>query len=335
MQYLRLLFAWACAVVAFTLARGAHADSWEGSVIVVDVAPGASELDPHQLRTLIARELRAQAVLPSDPRAATASGVLTIDVDRANGELSVTFLGSATPVTRRVPLPADSVTARDAAVVLAGNLARDEASELAAELRKQHPPAVRSPEPISSTEAERPRALVPGNKEAARDELRPEALAGFGTNGLSVGGMVSYRHGPFVVAPSVTFHQTLLDVTEIYSWRMGAGATYAPTRWLRLELLAVGGAHVYRHAGAEILGSTGADATRPFAGVWAGGDLVLGHFTLGVWLFYEGDLNRSSKLTNDPVTRAPNTFFGDTQHTVGVGQDAVGAFLRAGLAFNL
>jgi hypothetical protein len=147
--------------------------------------------------------------------------------------------------------------------------------------------------------------------------------------------MISYRHGWLVVAPSFTFHQTILVGAETYSWRMGAGLAYAPTRLIRLELLGVGGAHVYRRAGAGLLGSVGADATRAFLGAWAGGDLVAGHFTLGAWLFYEGDLDRSSKLTNDPVTPPTGLSFGDTQHSVRVGQDAVGAFLRAGFAFNM
>src|SRR4051812_26039955 len=41
-KHLRLLFAWTCAVVAFTIARVASADGGEGSIIVVDVAPAAS-----------------------------------------------------------------------------------------------------------------------------------------------------------------------------------------------------------------------------------------------------------------------------------------------------
>jgi hypothetical protein len=334
-RYLRLLFTATTALSVTLLVRAAHADGWEGNVIVIDVAPTATELDPEQLRTLIARELGATAVPPGDPRAEAAGGTATINLDRTAGELSVTFLGSAAPITRRVPLPGEPASARNAAVALVGNLARDEASELAAELRKQHPSLKSLPEPIQPAEAGAPRDAGVRDNNAPSDELRPEALAGYGTNGVAVGGMVSYRHGPFVAAPSFTYHQTPLSETEIYSWRIGAGAAYVPTRLLRLEVLGVGGAHVYRGAGAAFLGSRGADGTRGFMGVWAGCDFVMSHFTLGAWLLYEGDLDRSSKLTNDPVTRSTDGFGGDTQHPVSVGQDAVGAFVRAGIAFNL
>jgi hypothetical protein len=104
-------------------------------VIVVDVSPGAVSLDPDALRAQIAQELRARVVRPGEPGAATAKGTLTVDVDRKGGQLSVSYLANATPTTRRVALPGDDAATRAAAVSLAGNLARDEASELAAELR--------------------------------------------------------------------------------------------------------------------------------------------------------------------------------------------------------
>jgi hypothetical protein len=55
--------------------------------------------------------------------ASTAFGA-TIDVDRKNGDLSVTYLARTAPTTRRVPLPADGDAARSTAVSVAGNLAQ-------------------------------------------------------------------------------------------------------------------------------------------------------------------------------------------------------------------
>ncbi|HSO35475.1 MAG TPA: hypothetical protein VLT33_23260 [Labilithrix sp.] len=129
---------------SLTVARRARAD--DESVIVVDVTEAASGLDSDKLRAQIAGELGARAIKPDDPRARAAKGTVTVDVDRQSGELSVTYLARVTATTRRVPLPADAAAARSDAVTLAGNLARDEASGLAAALRKQSPaPEPRSP----------------------------------------------------------------------------------------------------------------------------------------------------------------------------------------------
>jgi hypothetical protein len=124
----------------------------QGEITVVEVAPGASELDPDRLRIQIGAELHTQAVTPDAPSAASASGKLRIDLDHRTGTLTVTYQGGGTPVTRQIPLPADGTSARSAAVMLAGNLARDEASELATELRAARPPDV-------------PAAVVPGPEE--------------------------------------------------------------------------------------------------------------------------------------------------------------------------
>jgi hypothetical protein len=131
----------------------------DAEVVVVDVAPGAAALDAPKLREQIGVELQASTVTPDDPRAASAKGTVTVDVDRATGELSVAYVARSAPVTRRVSLPAATDAARRAAVSLAGNLARDEASELAAELgqTKPAPPAkvVKPSAPLADTEEER------------------------------------------------------------------------------------------------------------------------------------------------------------------------------------
>jgi hypothetical protein len=89
----------------------------------------------------VGAELGAEAVAPGDPRAAQASGTVQVSVDRAAHTLSVAYRGQAEPITRTVDLPADAEATERAAVLLAGNLARDEAGELAAALRRARPAA--------------------------------------------------------------------------------------------------------------------------------------------------------------------------------------------------
>jgi hypothetical protein len=124
------------------------------ALVVVDVAPDEPELDAAALRPAIASELGAEAIAPDDPRAAQASGRLRISIDRSPRALVVTYRGQSEPLQRRIELPPDRPSIERAAVLLAGNLARDEADELAAELRrgKQDAPSPSS-NPSSSPSA--------------------------------------------------------------------------------------------------------------------------------------------------------------------------------------
>ena len=108
---------------------------------------------------------------PDDPRAASADGTISIEIDHKNGQLSMSYLAHAKPITRHVPLPPDSASARTEAVALAGNLARDEASDLAAQLREQRPPVV--PAVPSSVTKMDPAA----NGKAADDSERARLVA--------------------------------------------------------------------------------------------------------------------------------------------------------------
>jgi hypothetical protein len=168
----RFTWLWASAALVGGLSVSVSARAEEGGAIVVEVAPAATTLGPDQLRALIATELATAAVPPGDARAAGARGTLTVDVDRGTGELSVTYLAHAVPITRRVPLPASDAAARSATVLLAGNLARDEASGLAAELRKEHPPdeptAARKPPEAEAARDGGSEAAMPARIEAAR-----------------------------------------------------------------------------------------------------------------------------------------------------------------------
>jgi hypothetical protein len=132
--------AWAIGIATTGFAPLAGAAS-SAPVTVVEVTSGAAELGAEQLRALIATELGCTVVAPGDPRAATAQGTLTVDLDREHADLSVTYLAHSTPLQRHVVLPRTVSEAQRAAVLLSGNLARDEAIGLAAELRQGHPPA--------------------------------------------------------------------------------------------------------------------------------------------------------------------------------------------------
>jgi hypothetical protein len=160
--------------------------------------------------------------------------------------------------------------------------------------------------------------------EAPRNEVRIEGLAGYGTGGATGGAMASLRHGSLLIAPSFTWQKEVFG-NEALALRMGAGGTWAPAKYARLDVLGTFGAHVYDRVGAEPLGSAGASATRPFVGAWAGASLVVAPFTFGVWLFYEGDLTRGEETTRDPPDKA---------RAIGVGTDAAGVLLRIGFAFE-
>jgi hypothetical protein len=143
----RFLFSLSLSFWLFALFEAGLARADERAVYVVSVAAGATEIDAVQLRTSIGAELQADAVPPGDPKAGAARGRIDVSVDRAAGQLVVSYDGGAEPLVRRVPLPSDARETSLAAVLLASNLARDEAGELAAQLRRSKPPVPQPPTP--------------------------------------------------------------------------------------------------------------------------------------------------------------------------------------------
>ena len=103
--------------------------------VVVDVARDEPELDPALVRSAIAAELGRPAIAPDDARAAQASGSIQVAVDRGARALVVSYTEKPAAITRRIALPADPAATARAAMLLAGNLARNEGEELAASLR--------------------------------------------------------------------------------------------------------------------------------------------------------------------------------------------------------
>jgi hypothetical protein len=139
--------------VAAAVATNARADA-PASVrapIVVDVDPAVTEIDPATLRAAIGYELGAIAVAPDDPVAAQAHGTVTVSVDRASRKLVVSYRENGAPLTRSVALPGDAGAIAQEAVLLAGNLARDEAAELLADLGRNRATAATTPAPAQPT----------------------------------------------------------------------------------------------------------------------------------------------------------------------------------------
>ena len=88
------------------------------------------------LRGRLAAELHAPVVLDAELGSAPDSGVIRIAYDAASGALSVAYAPADGPlVTRTVTAGERSGEAAELAVLLAGNLARDQAAELLADAR--------------------------------------------------------------------------------------------------------------------------------------------------------------------------------------------------------
>jgi hypothetical protein len=141
-RFLRRVLASAC-LLGFTLgfapfARAQGADSpAPQDMLVVEVDESAPAVDPVALRAALRRDLHVEAVPPGDPRAAQARGAVHVAYDGRT--LVVSYRARPEVLTRRIEVPPNAAAVERAAVILAGNLARDEGSELAANLRAQHP----------------------------------------------------------------------------------------------------------------------------------------------------------------------------------------------------
>ena len=136
------------AVIVLALSRDIVAQTTqEPELLVVLVSPGSSGLDPAAVRRSIAKELRI--TVSSQPSAA-ATATLTVRVERT-GELSLVHRSAAgRELTRVVDLPADRQERLEVIALLAGNLARDEASGLAAALRPHPEPEAASESPVAA-----------------------------------------------------------------------------------------------------------------------------------------------------------------------------------------
>ncbi len=136
-------------------------------VLVVQVEPGASGLEPAAVRAAIAHELGLEVVeAPVDG----ALGVLAVRFDAADGlEMSFEERASGRSVERSLRVPPDPTRRLEAVALLAGNLARDEAGELVA--------ALYAAEQARRIAAERDAAAQAAAEQAAAERARQAPAA--------------------------------------------------------------------------------------------------------------------------------------------------------------
>jgi len=139
-------------VFTFFAVCPASAQAPAPTVLVVETPEG---LDGEALRAAISRELGVAAVPPSDPRAAQRSGTVRVRVDPSKGELVVEYEERPRVITRTIPIPVNPDGVLKSAAFLAGNLARNEAADLAWALRLHAPPTAETPPSKPARQAKR------------------------------------------------------------------------------------------------------------------------------------------------------------------------------------
>ncbi|WP_437662769.1 LA_2272 family surface repeat-containing protein [Sorangium sp. So ce1182] len=209
----------ASSVVAAVSAPPASALAAEPTAAGIDlVVDGASwTLDPEAVRAAVGRELGGPVALSPSATAGRPTLVLRGEPD---GRVTLTYSSTdGRHIGRTIDVPEDPDRAAEAIALLAGNLVRDEAAELAAALGKRPPeePAA-SPTPPAAGEPKPPREAARSAK-AAPPEPPPCALPGATT--VRLGGDVV----PFVGSSSFTG----TNVVRRYSLNLVGGYTAGVT----------------------------------------------------------------------------------------------------------
>ncbi|WP_437573057.1 LA_2272 family surface repeat-containing protein [Sorangium sp. So ce887] len=154
----------------------AEAPSAAGVELVVDGAPWT--LDPDAVRAAVGRELGANITLAS---AATAGRPTLVLRGEPDGRVTLSYSAADDRrIERTIDVPEDPDRAAEAIALLAGNLVRDEAAELAAAFGKRPrettpPPPPAQPEPAArpaGAKASPPRAARPAPSAQARRAAR-------------------------------------------------------------------------------------------------------------------------------------------------------------------
>ncbi|WP_437751332.1 LA_2272 family surface repeat-containing protein [Sorangium sp. So ce1389] len=215
----------AASVAAAVSAPPARALAAEPSAAGIDlVVDGASwTLDPEAVRAAVGRELGGPVALSPSATAGRPTLVLRGEPD---GRVTLTYSSTdGRHIGRTIDVPEDPDRVAEAIALLAGNLVRDEAAELAAALGKRPPeePAA-SPTPPAAGEPRPPRQAA-GSAQSARaakaapPEPPPCALPGATT--VPLGGDVV----PFVGSSSFTG----TNVVRHYSLNLVGGYTAGVT----------------------------------------------------------------------------------------------------------
>lgn len=193
----RLLLAAACSAAVLLGPARAFAQTSPPPIVVVDVS--GDRLDAARTRDAIGRELSAIAVSPDDPRAAEATGRIEVAARAKDRALTVTYRKLDAPVSRTVELPDDPARAESAAVFLAGNVARDEASDLVPAPSK---PAAPAPKPTAPSTP----AFDPDERDLAQMRAFINQSASDEHAARMRAAAASFAVGAAVLAPTIYFY---------------------------------------------------------------------------------------------------------------------------------
>ncbi|MBN2193874.1 MAG: hypothetical protein JW751_13750 [Polyangiaceae bacterium] len=172
--WLRLLLAM-IALGAVAVPRPVAAEEAAKRVLVVQVDPGSSGVDPEAVRAAIARELGVDVVDAPTP---TAAGTLRTRLDDEERVWMVFESPDGwRSVERSVRVPSDPERRVEAVALLAGNLARDEAGELVVALRAAEAARRQAEELTAAKEAAAAKAEAAQVAAAKAEAARAEALA--------------------------------------------------------------------------------------------------------------------------------------------------------------
>ena len=120
----------------------------EQPLLVVVEAPPEMEVDASEIRRAIATELRRTTLAPTELSSCDSNEAMIVAVDNRFISLSLRH-GEAPPVGRAIAAPADPASRVRAITWLAGNLARDQVTEMVEAPPPPAPPAVAAVEPPS------------------------------------------------------------------------------------------------------------------------------------------------------------------------------------------
>ncbi len=170
--------------------------------LIVRVDAGSSGLSADVIRTAIAKELGVEAVAEGEASSSVGVRILgnraRVSFTRASGE----------KLEREVELPVETSSRIEVIALLAGNLARDEASELLAGLKKPES----EPEPVEV--AEPPTAPTPALGVEARTTPAPAPAEG-------------PRRGPLAANLSLFHPLAIVDGSERQTFDIEVGLAYS------------------------------------------------------------------------------------------------------------
>jgi len=167
LRLLTFLLSSAIAAPLFAQATSPGAPSTTQAKLAVNVDVGTSGLDAGVIRTAIGKELGI------DVSSGAAEATLSVKISARRARVSFERAGSE-PLVREIELPVDRASSVEVIALLAGNLARDEAHDLIASMKKpESAPPASSDVPTPSA----PAASAPETKAKPAPKHSPDAKA--------------------------------------------------------------------------------------------------------------------------------------------------------------